>query len=120
MTDFSNIRGDVLTGSGVIAKVRRDLPAPRQTLAILAELLAGHIDSAERLETQIAEAADELRDCNQDWRAGILTIRLTAARSEQARQITQAAQSLKTIERLRANNEMDRSVLGRVIAEYVK
>ncbi len=96
------------------------LPIPRQTLSVLGEILSQALDAAERLELAIAEATDELRDCNQDWRSGTLTLRLTALRNEQARHITQAAQSLRSIERLRAANGMGQTVLGRVFQEYAK
>ncbi len=96
------------------------LPVPHNTLSILTEILTQALDAADRLELQIAEAADELRDCNQDWRSGTLTLRLTALRNEQARQITQAAQSMQSIERLRAANGMGQTVMGRVIMEYAK
>ncbi len=95
------------------------LPVPHNTLSILTEILSQALDAAERLELAIAEAADELRDAN-DWRQGALTLRLTALRNEQARHITQAAQSLQSIERLRAANGMGQTVLGRVFVEYAK
>ncbi len=95
------------------------LPIPRQTLQVLTEIFTAALDSAERLELSIAEAADELRDAN-DWRQGILTIKLTALRNEQARHITQAAQSLQSIERLRAANGMGQTPLARVFQEYGK
>ncbi len=87
---------------------------PNQTITIMSQLLHQEIDAAERLETDIAEMESELRDAN-DWHGQALVIRLTAARADLARHITKAADYLRTVDTLRTQAGLDKSVLGRVM-----
>lgn len=91
-------------------------PVPRHTLTVLGEIYAVATDAAERLDHDIAEAVAELADAN-DWRQGILLVRLQSMRNEQARQIELAGRSLRQLDELRQRHGMGPSVAAMVFAE---
>lgn len=96
------------------------IPHPTHTLAVMQGILADLLDSLDRSENHIADLESDLRDARNDWASQSATIKLTAAREEQAENIAKAAQTLRTIETMRAQNGMDTSVLGKIIAEFNK
>lgn len=93
------------------------LPRPTQTIAVLESHINLAIDAAQRLESHIAELEAELRDGPNDYREGTVTIRLTAARTELAVEITRAANALRTVGMLREKAGMESHVLVRVMRE---
>ena len=93
------------------------LPRPTATMAVMDAIYAEHLDAAQRLELQIEELLADLRDCN-DWREQAVTIRLTSARNEQARHIAQAANALRTVERLLAVCGMGFTVLFSLVGVF--
>ncbi len=94
--------------------------APIQTIRTMQEILASTLYQLERLELDIADLEADLRDAPHDWASTSATLKLTAARADQARMVVQAARDLRTIEALRRNAGMETTLLGRLFAEFNK
>lgn len=86
-----------------------------QSIHVLEAILREHIDVAERLESSIGELECELLERLNDWREGVINIKLTAARSQMIYHITSAASALLTVNALRAQRGMEPSILTRVM-----
>lgn len=94
------------------------LAPPRQTLAILTTILDGFLDTAARLEIEIAEREADMRDSSNDWAHQSATIKLTDARERQQQMIAKAAETMRRVEAVRKGAGMDASVLARIYKEY--
>lgn len=96
------------------------LVRPRQTLMVLQSILDDALDKANRLELTIAELESAVADAANDWSTQAAMLRLVAARDDQRRLIREAGETMRRVETLRQNAEMDASVLARVFKEYSK
>jgi len=88
------------------------------TLRIMEEILAAGLEAIRQTEQDIAELEHDLSAASNDWAAQTATLKLTAARECQAKQIAQAAKNLRSVESLRRWAGMEPSVLARIFIEY--
>ncbi len=90
----------------------------RKTISVLQSIIDGNIDRAERLEMQMEDLESDLRDAANDFASHRATVALTVARNQQRETIAAAARDLRSVDALREQAGLDRSVFGRIIGEY--
>lgn len=91
---------------------------PELTICTLDELVESNIANARAREAEIIGLEGRLKSLQNDWAEQSVIIKLTSARDEQERHIQKAAEYLQIVEKIRKQNGLDPSVLGRIIYEF--